>query len=100
MPTRPLREIQFNVQDPGVISHRDTWNGIFLRTNIQVVVGRRTRLPVPGEVKQLYNDRLPISTAKFKDLQILKRFSSNEPFFDALPYEDRNDDHDDDMDTI
>ena len=96
VPTRPLREIRFNIQDPGVMSHRDTWNGNFLRTNIHVVVGRRTRPPVPGELKQLYKDRLPISTAKFKDLQILKRFSSDEAFFDALPYDDRKEDADDD----
>lgn len=40
----------------------------------------------------LYEDRLAISAAKYKDLQVLKKFTTNEAFYDALPYDDKVED--------
>ena len=49
---------------------------------------RRKKEPEQIEMKQSYTGPLPISMAKFKDLQVLKKFCSplNHEFFNQLPY--------------
>ena len=34
VPMRPLKEVMFSSKSPGVISHRDLWNGPILDTTI------------------------------------------------------------------
>lgn len=92
-PTRPIRELVFNKDEgPGIVCHRDSWNGIFLKTSIIVPTRKKNFSVCTAVPVALYKDRLAISAAKYKDLQVLKKFTTNEAFYDALPYDDKVED--------
>ena len=82
IPTRPLREICFRGDSTGIIFQRDSWNGLLLKTNLK----NNSKIPIKGEIPILYNAKLCISEAKYRDLQVLKKFTSNTEFYDSLPY--------------
>ena len=90
VPTQPIREIKFSVQNPGIVLHRDNWNGNFSKVTLVVKKKNKTTramepIHLQGNPKRLYQHRLPISLAKFKDLQVLKQFTTDSEFFDNLP---------------
>jgi hypothetical protein len=63
-----------------------------LKTNI-IVPTRKNNFSVCTAVPvALYEDRLAISAAKYKDLQVLKKLNTNEAFYDALTYDDKVED--------
>nr|XP_047133210.1 uncharacterized protein LOC124811519 isoform X2 [Hydra vulgaris] len=82
IPTRPLREICFRGDSSGIVFHRDSWNGLLLKTNLK----NNRKNTINSEIPILYNAKLCISVAKYRDLQVLKRFTSNAQFYDSLPY--------------
>ncbi|GFS19831.1 hypothetical protein ElyMa_005042000 [Elysia marginata] len=51
-------------------------------------VGKKTAATLQP-LQSLYQQRLPIKAAKYKDLQVLKQFCSAEAqnFFESLPYD-------------
>lgn len=82
--TRPLREIVFSQQHAKLMQYRESWNGPFDTAVISKQVGRKT---TTVSLTPLYNDRLPITKAKYDDLQVLKRFCNTEAqqYYDNLP---------------
>ena len=86
--TRPVREFQVLDTRPDIFLYRDAWNGCFSSAVVKREASRRKKEPEQIEMKQSYTGPLPISMAKFKDLQVLKKFCSplNHEFFNQLPY--------------
>ncbi|XP_065652041.1 uncharacterized protein LOC136079725 [Hydra vulgaris] len=82
IPTRPLREMCFRGDSAGIIFHRDSWNGLLLKTKLK----NNRKYTINSEIPILYNAKLSISVGKYRDLQVLKRFSSNTQFYDSLSY--------------
>ena len=90
IPTRPVRELSFRVEDNGVFGYRNCWNG---KMETAVALPRHKSLPqkvqacIRNSPKPLYSGPLSISTAKFADLQVLKQFCDprNANFYDLLP---------------
>ena len=92
IPTRPVREMKVDVEKPGLIMHRDNWNGPFQTASV-LKRGRRQPQPHPEQViafKRAHTAPLPISRPKYNDLQVLKMFCSVEvqAYFDRLPVAD------------
>ena len=91
-PTRPIREITFNKDAPGLVRYRNAWNGP-LDSSVFVprtaIAQRELIRAVSSEPKQHFETLQPISAAKYKDLQVLKRFCSPEThsFYDNLPHD-------------
>nr|XP_047133750.1 uncharacterized protein LOC105848138 [Hydra vulgaris] len=87
IPTRPIREIIFSQDFPTVLQYRFNWNGPFERVAITKAIGKKKQL-LRKPLTHLYNERLPISCAKYADLQVLKYFCMPEvqQFFNDLPY--------------
>ena len=73
------------------MAHKDQWNGEF-HTSV-VSKGRRRHTcvnnPVQITLESAYNNRLPVSKAKYQDLQLLKRFCKidNQAYFEELPHD-------------
>ena len=57
IPIRPLREICFRGDSTGIIFHRDSWNGLLLKTNLK----NNKKIAIKGEIPILYNAKLSIS---------------------------------------
>ncbi|KAK3696331.1 hypothetical protein RRG08_066702 [Elysia crispata] len=59
-------------------------------------VGKKTAATLQP-LRSLYQQRLPIKAAKYKDLQVLKQFCSTEAqhFFESLPYDGMEDTRED-----
>ena len=96
--TRPIRDMIFDQgEGPGTVSHRDLWNGILDKTNIIIPTRKNNFKRCTAAPTGLYKERLCISAAKYKDLQVLKKFSTDQAFYNALPYDDKVPDegHDD-----
>lgn len=74
VPTRPLREVLFSTTHPRLMQYRENWNGPFLSAVMSLPAEKRPR--AAPEMEPLYTGQLPISQAKFQDLQVLKRFCS------------------------
>ncbi|GFO01206.1 hypothetical protein PoB_002771100 [Plakobranchus ocellatus] len=97
-PTRPVKEIIFAIDAPGLATHRSAWNGPF---ESSVLVLRSVKAQkdfiraASCEPKQQFCHPLPISDAKHKDLQVLKKFCSPEThsFYDNLPHDGALRDH-------
>ena len=90
IPTRPVRELRIDENQPQVFLHRDKWIGPFLTA--VVVRGRRKNTPDPDVLLTCaYKGRLPLSKAKFQDLQVLKKFChpKNLEFFETLPLDNK-----------
>ena len=66
IPTRPLREICFREDSSVIIFHRDSWNGLLLKTNLK----NNRKIAIKGEIPILYNAKLCISVVKYRDLQV------------------------------
>ena len=80
IPTRPFREICFRGDSTGIVFHRDSWNELLLKTNFK----SNRKNPIKGEIPILYIAKLCISVTKYRDLQVLKKFTSNKEFYDSL----------------
>ncbi|GFO03243.1 hypothetical protein PoB_002974800 [Plakobranchus ocellatus] len=52
--------------------------------------GRKAFRACGGEPERMFRALIPISSSKYKDLQLLMKFSNNEAFYDALPHEDKD----------
>ncbi|XP_065671577.1 uncharacterized protein LOC136089483 [Hydra vulgaris] len=97
VPMRPLKEVMFSKKSLGVISHRDSWNGPILNTTILSNARRSNKAVNIGEPVRLYIKKIIISLAKYKDLQVLKKFTSAPEFYDSLEHDETNDDPLDDL---
>ena len=80
IPACPLREICFRGDSTGIIFHLDLWNGLLLKTNFK----NNRKNAIKGEIPILYIAKLCISMAKYRDLQLFKRFAYNTEFYDSL----------------
>ena len=75
-PTRPVKELVIQKGKPLIAEYRDNWNGPL---ESMVLANRKkgnTAVPdsIQGQPAQLYTSVIPVSDAKYKDLQVLKRF--------------------------
>lgn len=79
-PTRPVREIQVTIEQPGQLLYRPLFEG---RWSKSTVIQQSVSNECP---QQLHLHQLPISIPKFNDLQYLKRFCGPEgkEFIDQL----------------
>ena len=93
-PTRPIRELIVRSNKPMITEFHNNLNGGFFSA---VVVARGakgksgTASVTSGCPKQLYVQPIPVSEAKFKDLQVLKNFCTKESslaLFSDLPHDD------------
>ena len=92
VPTRPIREVVFSIDHPMLMHFRNNWHGHY---ESAVVSPRRKTLPanietvLKSDMERNYLQPLPISLAKFEDLQVLKRFCDprHHAFFDNLPHD-------------
>lgn len=100
--SRPVREMEVNVSKPTLILVRDSYNGAFL----SICMTQSTKQPKKKATDKrnlilmergmllrphsLYNGKIPISKAKFNDLQDLKRFlpQTAQNFYDNLTFKD------------
>lgn len=91
--SRPIRELSVTEEHPRMIIHRDTYNGHSTQT---VILPPKRKVPALPEGQfhlplLAYEGKLPISRAKYEDLQHLKTFCREEAqeFFVNLPFENR-----------
>lgn len=88
--TQPVREIFVVDNHPRMMLHRSSYNGP--HTESVVIEAKRKRASLEEGCfylpPRLYFEKLPISEAKFKDLQHLKKFCSEkaQQYFTNLPY--------------
>ena len=68
IPTHPICEICFRGDSTGIIFHHDLWSGLLLKANLKN--NRKNAIKV--EILILYNAKLCISLAKYRDLLVLK----------------------------
>ncbi|KAK3739577.1 hypothetical protein RRG08_006554 [Elysia crispata] len=97
-PTRPIRDLIFDQgEGSGTVGHRESWNGILDKTNLIIPTRKNNFRRCTAAPTGLYKERQCIYAAKYKDLQVLKKFSTDQAFYDALPYDDKVPDevHDD-----
>ncbi|KAK3791823.1 hypothetical protein RRG08_026728 [Elysia crispata] len=97
-PTCPIRDMIFDQgEGTGTVSHREWWNRILDETSIIIPTRKNNLRRCTAASTGLYKERLCISAVKYKDRQVLKKFSTDQAFYDALPYEDKVPDegHDD-----
>lgn len=82
-PTRPQREMLFSNTKSKSVQYRDSWNGPWKSS---VVVKKKGQCGLPTDKPLLYTEMLPISDAKFQDLQALKKFVGPEAqeFYSSL----------------
>ena len=100
IPTRPIREVVFEEAHPRLLRYRENWNGSYCTAVISKPVGTRTRARQVS-LTPFYSGKLPISEAKYADLQVLKTCCSlqAQQCFVDLPHAGRNvDSHDSDLD--
>ena len=91
-PTRPVREIWFDSENPKNIPKRTNRKG--LCENVCLVNANNCLTALAQNIPQLYVKLLPISKAKFEDLQVLKIFysPSAQKSFDNLSKAEHADD--------
>ena len=94
--SRPIREMKFEENQPRFLLYKCAWGGNFLTTD--VFTKRKSRKNEKSALQSSYSELLPISEAKFKDLQVLKQFCSpeNRAFYEQLPSTIHADDNDTD----
>lgn len=71
MPTRAIRELIINVEEPRLVKHRDAWNGAY-ETSI-FCTPKQSTMAKP-KLLPLYASRIPIKAAKYADLMVLSKF--------------------------
>lgn len=95
--SRPIREIRVEITHPRLIFYRDSYNGHWTSSVMLVAKRRRVNssscedIPNSGEFilpDQAYKDILPISKAKFLDIQSLSKYCgpTAKKFFSNLKY--------------
>lgn len=90
--SRPVREMSVVDYHPRMILHRSSFNGP--QTESVVIQAKRKRLSLREGCfelpPRLYTEKLPISQAKYQDLQQLKNFCSEEAqqYFNNIPHLD------------
>ena len=91
-PTRPVREIWFDSENPKNIRKRTNWNGFW--ENVCLVNANNWLKALAQNIPPLYVEPLPISKANFEDLQVLKIFCSPSAqiYFDNLSKAEHADD--------
>lgn len=91
-PIRPVREFRVQKEHPRLMFYRNFNNCPWASSVVNTPVSFRSMKAVnEGEFKLpglAYKERLPISTAKYNDLQSLKKFCRPETrrYFDELPH--------------
>ncbi|RZF32635.1 hypothetical protein LSTR_LSTR016502 [Laodelphax striatellus] len=110
-PSRPVRELEVNSEDPKMIKFRDTYNGTFV--NVSMVQqgkkhGRAKKGSMIVEMERnllirpspLYSGRIAVPKPKFEDLQVLKKFlpMESQKFYENLPTNSNNDNNFNDPD--
>lgn len=96
--SRPIREIKVEKDHPRLLFHRDHYNSAWTSS---VVMGPKKKLKsrndshtvVDSEVvlpEQAYNESLPVSKAKFMDIQALSKFCAPKAkeYFSQIKYND------------
>jgi hypothetical protein len=101
-PTRTVRELKIKKSEPKLVFHRDNFNGEWTKTvvtpkpvksksrkNVMDRPKSREVVLLPGEFEhpdRLYSKPISVSLAKFRDLQSLKKFLSEEAklFYDSI----------------
>ena len=85
--TQPLREIVISKTHPDKIIYRDSWNGPFLEATVIKPVKKKRILLEP--LHPLNKILIPISSAKYKDLQHLEHFCKldAQEFYDNFSFE-------------
>lgn len=88
--TRPVRQLKIVRHHPRMILHRQTYNG--KNEESVVIKPKRKQISLPEGCFHLpelaYDGPIPISKAKFDDIQHLKKFCSvkAQKYFEALPH--------------
>lgn len=68
-PTRPVREISFDTDQPNLAKYRNSWNGTWEST-VMIKRGKMSkRRNAERQLTALYDEKLAIKQAKYKDLQ-------------------------------
>ena len=77
--------MKFEENQPRFLLYKCGWGGSFLTTD--VFPERKSKKKEKTALQSSYSELLPISEAKFKDLQVLKQFCSpeNQAFYEQLP---------------
>jgi len=91
--TRPMRQLFISAsENKRAVLHRDSWNGVY-QASIVCKPSRARHLP---PLTPINTTSLPISKAKYEDLQVLKRFCAveNKNFYDNLKYTEGTVDND------
>ncbi|XP_072401358.1 uncharacterized protein [Diabrotica undecimpunctata] len=88
--SRPIREFKISEDHPRIVEHRSSYNGHWESSVIREPIKDLTEVYPKGQFElpqKLYNALLPISDAKFKDLQHLKTFCGPKAktYFENLP---------------
>ncbi|XP_065675039.1 uncharacterized protein LOC136091418 [Hydra vulgaris] len=85
--TQTLQEIVISKTHPDKIIYRDSWNEPFLEATVTKPIKKKRIFLEP--LQPLNRVLIPISLAKYKDLQHLKLFCKLDAreFYDYLPYE-------------
>ena len=74
--TRPLREVKFERDQPRFMMYRLGWHGVYSTAVVNKIQKKKNK--VTNHLTPSYTEKLPISDAKYADLQVLKRFCSPE----------------------
>ncbi|KAG5892490.1 hypothetical protein JTB14_015400 [Gonioctena quinquepunctata] len=93
-PTRPIRELKISREHPQLNYFRNTFNGMWESSPIIDRTFRPNTLLKAGEFELLdllFDGPLPLSHAKWKDLQDLKKFCRPEAqqYFDSIKYSNK-----------
>lgn len=93
-PTRPVRELLFAVREPRFASVREAYSGAWRR---HVITKKKGQSLLPRSVEKLYYQQIPLSAAKYTDIQHLTRFCGPEAkaFYARLQVRPQGDEPDD-----
>ena len=76
--TRPIKDMKFTSQHAQIFQFREHYNGAWT-SPLLTQRGRNVTAEGTGsELKSLYSSLLPITAAKYQDLQVLKKFCAPE----------------------
>lgn len=99
--TRPIREVRVTQSKSRTIDHRSTYTGAFTSTVVTPRVKSHKKnldcqqlpLQLPTEPEASYPQPIPISKAKYDDLQVLKKFCrvDAQEFYTSLPHSQQHD---------
>lgn len=99
--TRPIREVRVTQSKSRTIDHRSTYTGAFTSTVVTPRVKSHKKnldcqqlpLQLPTEPEASYPRPIPISKAKYDDLQVLKKFCrvDAQEFYTSLPHSQQHD---------